>query len=49
MCMPLQMENCEGERNFCKLLKTEDNQAGENTELSFYFLYRKRYYKVIVI
>jgi hypothetical protein len=47
--MPLQMENFEGERNFSKLSKTEDNQYGEKTELSFYSLYRKRYYKIVVI
>ena len=47
--MALQMENCEAERNFSKLSTTENNQAEEKTESSFYSLYRKRYYKVIVI
>jgi hypothetical protein len=47
--MTLQIENCEAERNFSKLSTTGYNQAGEMTELSFHSLYRKRYYKIVVV
>jgi len=43
------MENFEAERNFSKPSTTENNQAGEKTELSFYSLYRRRYYKIVAI
>jgi hypothetical protein len=42
--------NCEAERNFSKLsIKKSMNHARGKIELFFYSLYRKCYYKIVVI